>query len=157
MYQSSSVIDSRVRKPTTVKAVVAVSNYLSDDLIGSVANTVSQLLGNITTQWFNDLLYDGNTRAQHALYKLRWLMENGTPFTLYTPHGIYYNMLIESLTPKTDQNTMDCLMCEITFREVIMWRPYFANKKPDKIPQRKILQNQNQVWSLKNKKLGKLR
>lgn len=137
VYQSSSVIDSRVRKPTTVKAVVAVSNYLSDDLIGAAGNTVNQLLGNITTQFVNDLLYDGNTRAQHALYKLRWLMENGTPFTLYTPHGIYYNMLIESLTPKTDQNTMDCLMCEITFREVIMWRPYFADNKPGDIPQRK--------------------
>lgn len=137
VYQSSSVIDSRVRKPTTVKAVVAVSNYLSDDLIGAAGNTVNQLLGNTVTQFVNNLLYDGNTRAQHALYKLRWLMENGTPFTLYTPHGIYYNMLIESLTPKTDQNTMDCLMCEITFREVIMWRPYFADNKPGDIPQRK--------------------
>lgn len=137
IYQSSSVIDSRVRKPTTVKATVAVSNYLSDNLIGAGASTVNQLLGNITTQITNELLYDGNTRAQHALYKLRWLMENGAPFTLYTPHGLYENMLIEKLIPKTDASTMDCLMCEITFREVIMWRPYFSGTNVDNIPARK--------------------
>ena len=137
IYQSSSVIDSRVRKPTTVKATVAVSNYLSDNLLGAMANTFNQVFGNITTQITNELLYDGNTRAQQALYKLRWLLENAVPFTLYTPHGLYENMLIESLQPKTDASTMDCLMCEITFREVIMWRPYFSGKNVDNIPARK--------------------
>ena len=136
VYQSASVVDSRVRKPTTLKAMVSVSNYLSDNALGAGLNTVNQLLGNITTQITNELLYDGNTRAQQALYKLRWLMENGEPFTVYTPHGIYENMLIESLTPRTDASTMDCLMCEITFKEVIMWRPYFANNKPGEIPER---------------------
>lgn len=137
IYQSSSVIDSRVRKPTTVKATVAVSNYLSDNLLGAMANTFNQVFGNITTQITNELLYDGNTRAQQALYKLRWLLENAVPFTLYTPHGLYENMLIESLQPKTDASTMDCLMCEITFREVIMWRPYFSGTNVDNIPARK--------------------
>lgn len=137
IYQSSSVIDSRVRKPTTVKATVAVSNYLSDNLLGAMANTFNQVFGNITTQITNELLYDGNTRAQQALYKLRWLLENAVPFTLYTPHGLYENMLIESLKPKTDAKTMDCLMCEITFREVIMWRPYFSGTNVDNIPARK--------------------
>lgn len=137
IYQSSSVIDSRVRKPTTVKATVAVSNYLSDNLLGAMANSFNQVLGNITTQVTNELLYDGNTRAQQALYKLRWLLENAVPFTLYTPHGLYENMLIESLHPKTDASTMDCLMCEITFREVIMWRPYFSGTNVDNIPARK--------------------
>lgn len=137
IYQSSSVIDSRVRKPTTVKATIAVSNYLSDNLLGAMANTFNQVFGNITTQITNELLYDGNTRAQQALYKLRWLLENAVPFTLYTPHGLYENMLIESLQPKTDASTMDCLMCEITFREVIMWRPYFSGTKVDNVPARK--------------------
>jgi hypothetical protein len=137
VYQSSTIVDSRVRKPTTLKATIAVSNYLSDNLLGASASTLDQLSGGLSSIVSNELLYDGNTRSQYALYKLRWLLENAIPFTVYTPHGIYENMLIETLTPKTDANTMDCLMCEVTFREVIMWRPYFANTSVADMPERK--------------------
>ena len=139
VYQSSTIADSRIRKPSTVKATVAVSNYLSDNAVGAAINAVGQVLGDITKEITNQLCYDGNTRAQQALYKLRWLMENGKPFTVYTPHGMYENMLIESLTPHTRDNTMDCLMCDITFKEVIMCMPYFSEGGAVKIPARKAI------------------
>lgn len=139
VYQSGTITDSRVRKPSTVKATIAVSNYLSDNAVGAAINAVGQVLGDITKEVTNLLCYDGNTRAQQALYKLRWLMENGEPFTVYTPHGMYENMLIESLTPHTKDNTMDCLMCDITFKEVIMCMPYFSEGGAVKIPARKAI------------------
>lgn len=149
IYQSNSVIDSRVRKPTTLKATVAVSNYLSDNILGAGLSSLTQLFGPLATQGANELLYDGNTRAQYALYKLRWLLENGIPFTVYTPHGIYENMLIESISPRTDESTMDCLMCDISFREIIMWRPYFADTNVADIPARKNIANPNDGISSK--------
>lgn len=136
VYQSSTVVDGRIRKPATLKATVYVSNYLSDNAIGAAINAVGQVFGDLVSQAINDIAFNGNTRAQNALYKLRYLMENGEPFTVYTPHGVYSNMLIESINPKTDATTMDCLMCEIVFKEVIMWRPYFNGGKADKIPAR---------------------
>lgn len=142
LYQSSTVIDSRVRKPTVVKATVAVSNYLSDDLVGSVAsggiNSIFGAFGlaDLGQVVGNELMYDGNTRAQKALYNLRWLMENGRPFTVYTPHGFYENMLIRSLEPKTTETSMDMLLCDITFEEAIMYRPYFTSAENTVIPTR---------------------
>ena len=136
VYQSSTVIDGRIRKPTTLRATVYVSNYLSDNAVGAAINAVGQVFGDLAAQAINDIAFNGNTRAQTALYKLRYLMENGEPFTVYTPHGVYSNMLIESISPKTDATTMDCLMCEIVFKEVIMWQPYISGGKADKIPAR---------------------
>lgn len=137
LFQSTTVSDSRMRKPTTLRATVAVSNNLSDDLIGSAAAGISALdpTGTVATL-ANHLLNSGNTRAQSALYKLRYLMENGKPFTVYTPHGYYENMLITSLAPKTNEGTMDMLLCDITFQEVIMYRPYFDGTSVSKIPAR---------------------
>lgn len=124
-YQSSTVIDSRVRKPVVIKATVAVSNHLSDDLKGQALTQAANLDATGALEGLkNDLLYGGNTRAQYALYKLRWLMENGRPFTVYTPHGYYTNMLIQSIRPQTNETTMDMLLCEIVYQEAIMTAPY---------------------------------
>lgn len=124
-YQSSTVIDSRIRKPVVIKATVAVSNHLSDDITGQALTQLANLdaTGAIEVAK-NELLYGGNTRAQYALYKLRWLMENGRPFTVYTPHGYYENMLIQSIKPQTNENTMDMLLCEIVYQEAILTAPY---------------------------------
>jgi hypothetical protein len=51
-------------------------------------------------------------------------MENGKPFTVYTPHGYYENMLIQSLSPRTDESNMDMLLCDITYQEAILSAPY---------------------------------
>lgn len=124
-YQSSTVIDSRIRKPVVIKATVAVSNHLSDDITGQALTQLANLDATGAIELAkNELLYGGNTRAQYALYKLRWLMENGRPFTVYTPHGYYENMLIQSIKPQTNENTMDMLLCEIVYQEAILTAPY---------------------------------
>lgn len=128
MYVTSNVTDSRMRKPSTVTAVVAVSNYRSDSIIEEATSSLARA-ADITSGWLTDVLtssffYGGNTRAQYALYRLRWLMENGKPFTVYTPHGIYENMLIKSIKPRTDENKMDMLYATIEFEEVIMYSTY---------------------------------
>ena len=126
-YQSNTVIDSRVRKPTTIKATVAVSNHLSDNAADALASQAAALDPTGTLEVARDaLFYEGNTRAQYALYKLRNLMENGEPFTVYTPHGYYDNMLIKSLKPHTTDKTMDMLLCDIEYQEAILCAPYMT-------------------------------
>lgn len=128
-YQSSTVIDSRIRKPVIIKATIAVSNHLSDDIKGQALTQAANFDATGALELAkNVLLYGGNTRAQYALYKLRWLMENGQPFTVYTPHGYYTNMLIQSIKPQTNEGTMDMLLCDIIYHEAIMTAPY-GNKK----------------------------
>lgn len=133
-YQTSTSIDSRLRKPTTLRSTVAVSNYRSDDAVGGLANYLSSYDPTGLLELAKDnLLYGGNTRAQYALYKLRWLMENGEPFTVYTPHGYYENMLIQSISPRTDANNMDMLLCDIVYQEAILAAPY---EQPGKLKER---------------------
>lgn len=128
VYLTNSVVDSRVRKPTVVNATVAISNYLADDAVGMAMNQAASWDPTGTLDIARDeLLYGGFTRAQYALYRLRWLMENGQPFTVYTPHGYYENMLIQSIKPKTDESNMDMLLCDITYQEAILAAPYLTN------------------------------
>lgn len=127
-YLTSTAIDSRMRKPVVLKSTVAVSNYMSDNAIDAAANLLAAYDPTGALDLARDnLLYAGNTRAQYALYKLRWLMENGMPFTVYTPHGYYENMLIESISPRTDANNLDMLLCDITYKEAILAAPYMTN------------------------------
>lgn len=135
-YQSTTVIDSRVRKPIVVRATVAISNYLADDLKGMALNQAASWDPTGTIDIARDaLLYQGYTRAQYGLYRLKALMETGAPFTVYTPHGFYENMLIQSLKPQTNENNMDMLLCDIVFQEAILTAPYASatelqNRKP---------------------------
>lgn len=124
MYITNGVIDSRIRQPAKVNAVIGISNYLADDVLGDLLNVGTSALGGVGSGIVNQLLNGGQTRAQAALYRLRWLMENGKPFTLYTPHGVYENMLIKSIKPRTNDATMDMLYADIEFQEVIMYTYY---------------------------------
>ena len=124
-YQTDNVIDSRLREPIKLRATVGVSNYLSDNITGAGQALAELDPTGTVNQLANHWLYDGMTRSQYALTQLRVLMETGAPFTVYTPHGYYENMLIQSLSPKTNENTMDMLLCEIEFVEAIMYMPYY--------------------------------
>lgn len=129
-YQSSDIVNSRVRKPTVVRSVVAVSNYLNDGLIGATLSSIAGLDGSgLLGSMANILMYGGKTRAQYALAQLRWLQENGIPFRVYTPHGYYDNMLIQDIKPKTDAESMDMLLCEITYKEVLLAAPYLSKEE----------------------------
>lgn len=157
MYITNGVIDSRIRQPARVNAVVGISNYLADDILGDLLNVGTRALGNLGGGIVNQLLNGGSTRAQAALYRLRWLMENGKPFTLYTPHGVYENMLIKSIKPRTTDATMDMLYADIEFQEVIMYT-YYRNSVVDlqksSIPARLSLSNANTGNATIMSKLG---
>lgn len=125
LYRSSGITDQRVRTPCECKMKVYVSNYLSDDLLGSLTNQINALdptglLGKVTD---NLLRSGGNTRAQNALYKLRSIQETGKPFRVYTPHCVYENMILKDITISTDADTMDTLVAELTFVELLMYAP----------------------------------
>lgn len=124
MYITNGVIDSRIRQPAKVNATIGISNYLADDILGDLANTLTGIVGNLGSGIVNQLMNGGSTRAQAALYRLRWLMENGKPFTVYTPHGIYENMLIKSIKPRTTEQSMDMLYADIEFQEAILYSFY---------------------------------
>ena len=127
VFVGESVTDNRIRNPNTLTMTVYVSNYYNDNGLGAA---VDYLTGydptGIVKETVNLLANDGNTRAQSALYSLRGLQEKGRPFTVYTPHGVYENMLIKSLSPKTTAENVDMLECEITFQEVIMYEPFYS-------------------------------
>lgn len=125
LFRSSQIVDNRYRQPSELKMTIFVSNYLNDDITGTLTDSIAGLdPTGLTTDAKNALSYGGNTRAQYALYKLRWLMENCQPFNVYTPHGVYENMVIKSISPQTNQNTMDMLYCDVEFRELILYAPY---------------------------------
>lgn len=147
-FIGSNIIDQRYRVPAKLRMTVMVSNYLSDDVAGTLADTISAL--DPTGLWDNTknmLLYGGNTRSQYALYRLRWLMENAIPFTVHTPHGIYENMLIRTLNPITDASKMDMLYCDIEFQEIIFCKPY--SNTPGLVPGRKGVQRPREGWGEK--------
>lgn len=121
LYRSSGITDQRVRNPNVVKMRVMVSNYLQDGLSDILVDALSGLDPTGLTK--NLLSEGGNTRAQQALYKLRYIQETGIPFTVHTPHGIYEQMLIKSIRPKTNSTNMDMLDAEIEFVEVLMYAP----------------------------------
>lgn len=121
LYRSSGITDQRVRNPNVVKMRVMVSNYLQDGLSDIIVDALSGLDPTGLTK--NVLSEGGNTRAQQALYKLRYIQETGIPFTVHTPHGIYEQMLIKSIRPKTNATNMDMLDAEIEFVEVLMYAP----------------------------------
>lgn len=125
LYRSSGLTDQRVRTPCECKMKVYVSNYLSDDLLGSVTNQINALdpTGLLSKVADNLLRSGGNTRAQNALYKLRSIQETGKPFRVYTPHCVYENMILKDITISTDADTMDTLVAELTFVELLMYAP----------------------------------
>lgn len=146
LFRANEVIDNRFREPIQVHMTVMVSNYLNDDITGTLTDFVSGLdPTGLIGDYKNALAYGGNTRAQYALYKLRLLAENAKCFTVYTPHGVYENMLIKSLKPQTNPNTMDMLYCDIEFQEMIMYSPYSAGV--GKMPARKSIDKVREGWT----------
>lgn len=128
VFVGSSVTDSRYRTPNTVNMTVYVSNLYNDDGLGAA---VDYLTGfdptGFAAEAVQALARNGNTRAQQALYALKTLQEKGRPFTLYTPHGVYENMTIKSLAPRTTAENVDMLECDIVFQEIILFQPYVSS------------------------------
>lgn len=123
IFSSSTITDGRYRTPNSVNMTVYVSNYYNDDGLGAITDYLTAFdPTGIASEAVNILANNGNTRAQQALYNLRYIQESGRPFTVYTPHGVYENMVIKSLRPKTTGENVDMLECDIVFQELIMYR-----------------------------------
>lgn len=149
VFVSNAVTDSRMRNPNTVNMTVYVSNYYNDDGLGAVVDYLSAYdPTGIVREGINILANNGNTRAQEALYNLRRLQEQGRPFTLYTPHGVYENMLIRSLSPRTTAENVDMLECDIQFQELIMYEPYYDDDKAKRYPIRTNILNSDDASTL---------
>lgn len=147
LFRANNIIDNRYRAPSVLKMTIMVSNYLSDNLGGMVTDVISSLdPTGLVDEYRNAIAYGGNTRAQWALYKLRWLMENAQPFTVHTPHGVYENMVIKRLSPQTTENTMDMLYCDVEFQELILYAPY--SDDIGKIPARAGITKVRKGWTL---------
>lgn len=145
-YKTNNIVDQRYRVPTKLTMVVMVSDFLNDNIIGSTIDMATGYVGSDLTQYVENVLaYGGLTRSQYALTKLRYLMENAMPFTVYTPHGIYENMLIKSLKPKTDADKMSMLYCTVEFQEVLYYTPY--SNTPGAIPARRGVNEVTPGWT----------
>ena len=145
IFMSNTVTDNRVRTPNTVTMTVYVSNYYNDDGLGALTDYLTAFdPTGIAGEAINILAQDGNTRAQQALYNLRRIQERGLPFRLYTPHGVYENMAIKTLRPRTNAENVDMLECTIIFQELIMYEPYRSSTANYKTPLRtNILSDQD--------------
>ena len=145
-YKTNNIVDQRYRVPAKLNMVIMVSDFLNDNLVGTVIDMAGGYVGNQITEYAKNLLaYDGLTRSQYALTKLRWLMENAMPFTVYTPHGIYENMLIKSLKPQTDANKMSMLYCTVEFQEILFYTPY--SNTPGRVPARRGVTQTSPGWT----------
>lgn len=126
IFVSNSVTDGRYRTPNSVTMTVYVSNFYNDDGLGAAVDYLTAFdPTGIASEAVNILANNGNTRAQEALYNLRRIQETGIPFRLYTPHGVYENMAIKTLRPRTTGENVDMLECTIVFQELIMYEPYY--------------------------------
>lgn len=151
LFVSSRVTDNRMRTPNTIQMKVFVSNYNNDNAIGTWIDsyTVAEKDQSGILEYVSNLvLANGNTRAQQALYNLREIQEQGRPFTVYTPHGVYENMLIKSLKPKTTAENLDMLECDITFQEVIMYETYKSTQTESVLARTNIGDSSLVGWGL---------
>lgn len=109
----------RIRNPDVVSAEIFISSRMSDDIVEKTSRILSD----------NNLISlatgtDGDqARVRRKINELRWLQNNGRPFTYYTPHCVYENMVLKSIKPKNDEQTMDGFSAVLTFQEVI----YYTN------------------------------
>lgn len=120
MYDTP-IADHRIRTPDAVSMDVFINAYASDDVLEEASRLITD----------NDLVSlltgtSGNTaRVRRKLNEFRWLQNQGRPFTLYTPHGVFENMLLQKITAKNDHETMDGWAGTLVFREVVYYTDAF--------------------------------
>lgn len=131
----------RIRTPDTVAMEVFVSAYGSDDI---VSDTIREVRNNNLVSLFAG--EDGNTaRVRRKLDEFRWLMQVGRPFTLYTPHCIYENMVLAKIRPKNDEQTMDGWSGVLEFKEMIYYTD--SNDSQSRVSKRPLSAQANSVVS----------
>lgn len=128
MY-GTAVTDNVVRNPNRLTMRVYVDLVHSDDIVQDLFQQIKDGLGGLVGDFIGVGTGDTMNRAQKALSNLQWIQEYGKPFKVYTPHKVYENMMIESISPINDQKTNEILVADITFKEIIYYKPLaYANK-----------------------------
>lgn len=107
----------RIRTPDTVAMEIFISSYGSDDYLG---DKITDVLNNDFVSLLTGVSGD-TARIRRKLNEFRWLMQTGKPFTLYTPHCVYENMVLTKIHPKNDEQTMDGWSGVLEFKEVIYY------------------------------------
>jgi hypothetical protein len=107
----------RIRTPDTVAMEIFISSYGKDDVI---SNAVKEIMNNDLVSLLTGVSGD-TARIRRKLNEFRWLMQTGKPFTLYTPHCVYENMVLTKIRPKNDEQTMDGWSGVLEFKEVIYY------------------------------------
>ena len=108
--------NTRVPQPDIVSMRVYVSNEYSDNMLDGLVDSAMSAFNGMG----NLIVGTNQTRAQKAFSELTWIQRYGVPFKVYTVHGVYENMLIQSLSPTNDKTTNDLLTVDIVFKEIIL-------------------------------------
>lgn len=117
IYQTK-ITDNIVRNPNRLTMRVYVDLFHSDDIVDNLKQAALNSLGGLPNRIFAAAGFEMN-RVQQALDDLKWIQENGRPFKVYTPHGVYDNMMIERIQPVNDQKMNEILAADITFKEIV--------------------------------------
>lgn len=120
MY-NTSVTDTVVRNPNRLTMRVYVDLFHSDDIVDNLKQAALNSLGGLTNVIATAAGLEMN-RVQQALDNLKYIQERGRPFKVYTPHGVYENMMIERIQPVNDQKMNEILAADITFKEIVPTR-----------------------------------
>lgn len=118
----TSITDHVVRNPNRLTMRIYVDLMHSDDIVDNLKQAALNSLGGLTNIVAGALGMDMN-RVQQALNNLKYIQERGHPFKVYTPHGVYENMMIERIVPTNDQKMNEILAADITFKEIVPTRP----------------------------------
>lgn len=127
MYDTA-VTDTVVRNPNRLSMRIYVDLFHSDDILDNLKQAALNSLGGLTNVIASAAGFEMN-RVQRALDNLKYIQENGRPFKVYTPHGVYENMMIERIQPVNDQKMNEILAADITFKEVVPTQPLGGGAK----------------------------
>lgn len=146
MYQPS-ISDNRVRNPNRLTMRIYVDLVHSDDVFQDLLQQVKDGIGGLVGQIMGVATGDTMNRAQKALSGLQYIQENGTPFKVYTPHKVYENMVIESISPVNDLRMNEILAADITFKEIIFCKSLSAGYAiPARFAPSKIVSAASKAW-----------
>lgn len=130
----------RIRTPDTVAMEVFVSAYGSDDIVSDTVREIrnNNLVSLLTAE-------SGNTaRVRRKIDEFRWLMQTGKPFSLYTPHCIYENMVLTKIKPKNDETSMDGWSGVLEFKEIIYYTD--VNDTKSRVTKRALSAAANSIY-----------
>lgn len=129
VQKGADINDHRIKQPQRLTIEVGVSN---DVLKSGWVNNLRKVFGNTLNSWLGTNFDDRRIQTFEGFKKL---MYEGKPFTVVTPVGVYENMLLIGIRPRTTEENIGLFQGTLEFQEVILF-----NKKGDiSNPQKKTI------------------